>query len=186
MSLVQPINCQQSVEQYCIYSNGGEYSSITDCIQNRPCEPETFSKCGDDFNDFTYRRKKVYAKYLGIPISEIDNYWEETPEEELSTYNVWNETCEYNATYLHNLSLQIESGLTEDKFLDKLSEKSNEFTKYFTGKYPNDFYVTYITQRAPSSNNSVQQEEEDKNEINKKYLIVGAIALGFGLSFLNK
>tara|TARA_B100001094_G_C17990315_1_gene699864 strand:- start:243 stop:803 length:561 start_codon:yes stop_codon:yes gene_type:complete len=186
MSLVQPINCQQSVEQYCIYGNGGEYASITDCIQNRPCEPETFAKCGDDFNDFTYRRKKVYAKYLGIPISEIDNYWEETPEEELSTYNVWNETCEYNAQSLHNLSLQLEPNLSKEDFFERLSKRSNEFTKYFTGKYPDEFYRTYTTQRIPSSTTSVEQEEEDKNEINKKYLIIGAIALGFGLSFLNK
>jgi hypothetical protein len=186
MSLVQPINCEQSVEQYCIYSNGGEYASITDCIKNRPCNPDSFSKCGTDLNEFTYRRKKIYAKFLGIPISEIESYWDETPEEELGTFINWNQSCDINASYLYNLSLQIESGLSKDNFLKELSIRSNGFTKYFIGKYPTEFYKTYITQKAPASPTSVQQVEEDKNEFNKKYLIVGAIALGFGLSFLNK
>ena len=169
MSQVQPINCEQSLQQNCSESS--------------------FAKCGDVFAEYLRIKKTAFAKELGIAASEIDNYWTYTPLQEYQMYEEWNQACEYNAYKLHQIALTLEDNLKFSEFTTRLKQESNGFTKYFVGLYPDKFYQTYRTRQLPDAPVVVPSEESENTFLNiskKNLLIIGAIGLGLGLGLFSK
>ena len=169
MSQVQPINCEQSLQQNCNDSG--------------------FAKCGDVFAEYLKIKKISFGKELGIAASEIDNYWTYTPLQEYQMYEEWNQACEYNAYEIHKIALSIEDNLEFSEFTTRLKQESQGFTKYFVGVYPNKFYQTYKTRQLPNAPVVVPSEESENTFLNiskKNLLIIGAIGLGLGLGLFSK
>ena len=182
MSEYQAINCQQAVQQYCNYGyDPALYENYSDCMDNKPCRSDSFSKCGDSFDSFIDRYKKNFIIGLGIRPEQFDEYWDYTAEEELAFYRSWNIACEENAQYLHSKALDLPRGLTYSYFNKQLSRISGNFTRYFTGKYPEEFFDTYTRQELPAASPVYSEHDAGEGLTNKKIFLLGGLILGIML-----
>tara|TARA_R110001599_G_scaffold114103_1_gene279660 strand:- start:928 stop:1491 length:564 start_codon:yes stop_codon:yes gene_type:complete len=186
MSLFEPINCVQSVTNYC--TDGYDpslYSGTNDCLNNKPCSASSFAQCGDSFNSYIKVKKQSAAKAQNVDLYQV--YWDYTPAEEYSMYNEWSNACEYNAAAIHIEALNLSFGLGFEEFLRELGVQTNGLTKTFTGSYLDEFFQTYRTQTLPESEYSeigAGQSGVEGIFDKKNLLIIGGVALGLWL--LNK